>query len=54
MLRGSATISKLFGNRFTRLDKKTIEALLMYFDCPLEGPNGLFEIKEVEDERLQV
>ncbi|WP_051039768.1 helix-turn-helix domain-containing protein [Synechococcus sp. PCC 7336] len=42
----SNTISKLYGNRFKRVDIDTIEKLLNYFECPLEGRDGLFLLIE--------
>ena len=40
------TISKLYGNRFKLVDKETIEKLCDFFDCPLEGEKGLFQMRE--------
>ena len=42
----SHTISKLYGNRFKRVDKETIEKLCDFFDCPLEGEKGLFQMRD--------
>ena len=39
---GTHTISKLYGNRFRRIDRDTVEKLMNYFDCPLSGDKGLF------------
>lgn len=43
---GSHTVSKLYNNSFKRVDRSTVETLMNYFDCPLEGPNGLFKTVE--------
>ena len=47
---GSHTISKLYNNSFKRIDRDTVEKLLTYFQCPLEGREGLFVIEELEDD----
>ena len=41
---GSHTVSKLFNNTFTRVDKSTIETLINFFDC---GLADLFVEKEI-------
>lgn len=40
----TATISKLFLNRFDRVDRNTIEKLCEYFDCDI---SELFVLKEI-------
>ena len=32
---GNHTVSKLYNNTFTRIDKNTVETLLNYFECKL-------------------
>ena len=43
---GSHTISRLVNNRFQQVDKATVHKLVNYFGCPLEGRDGLFELRE--------
>jgi putative transcriptional regulator len=43
---GSHTISKLYNNSFKRVDRDTVEKLIDYFQCSLEGKDGLFVIEE--------
>lgn len=45
----SHTISRLYGNKFKRVDREVIEKLCDFFDCPLEGDNGLFQMREVTE-----
>lgn len=46
---GSHTVSKLVNNTFQRIDVTTINVLLDYFNCPLEGRDGLFIVEEVQE-----
>jgi transcriptional regulator with XRE-family HTH domain len=48
----SHTISKLYGNKFKRVDRETIEKLCDFFNCPLEGEKGLFQMRETSAIRL--
>ncbi|MEL7078653.1 MAG: helix-turn-helix transcriptional regulator [Cyanobacteria bacterium J06582_2] len=43
----SHTISRLYGNKFKRVDREVIEKLCNFFDCPLEGDKGLFQMREI-------
>lgn len=46
---GSHTVSKLYNNSFKRVDRDTVEKLISYFQCSLEGKDGLFVIEENGD-----
>ncbi len=41
------TVSRLCTNQFRRVDVDTIEKLVNFFNCPLEGRDGLFVLEEV-------